>query len=126
MTGQLHLTQHADLVSVLRLPKTGFRLELKRQLGVKYVRMLMRACAIGGIIQLDLHRVRAPWWQTRSGARQARRRLGSGPEQEGHPIKMRMTVVVVFKTRVLLIGQTMSSGSAVISDLACFKDEGQL
>jgi hypothetical protein len=44
--------------------------------------------------------------------------------QEGHPIKMRMTVVDGFKTKSVAdwVKRHIASGSAVISDgLACFK-----
>ncbi len=89
-------------------------MELKRQLGVKYdtawmlKHKLLQAMKesddkqpISGIIQLD----DVYWGGERRGGkrgrgRQARRRLWQQAlNKEGHPIKMRMTVVDGFKTK---------------------------
>ena len=81
---------------------------------------------ISGIIQLDdVTGVASAVVANGVGARQARRRCAAvALGKEGHPIKMRMTVVDGFKTKSVAdwAKRHIASGSAVISDgLACFK-----
>ena len=115
-------------------------MELKRQLGVKYdtawmlKHKLLQAMKesddkqpISGIIQLD----DVYWGGERRGGKRGRGAAGKTPfvaavalNKEGHPIKMRMTVVDGFKTKSVAdwAKRHIASGSAVISDgLACFK-----
>ena len=80
-----------------------------------------------GIIQLD----DVYWGGERRGGKRGRGAAGKTPfvaavalNKEGHPIKMRMTVVDGFKTKSVAdwAKRHIASGSAVISDgLACFK-----
>ncbi|WP_440610449.1 IS1595 family transposase [Aeromonas hydrophila] len=82
---------------------------------------------ISGIIQLD----DVYWGGERRGGKRGRAAAGKTPfvaavalNKEGHPIKMRMTVVDGFKTKSVAdwAKRHIASGSAVISDgLACFK-----
>ncbi|MEH8244380.1 IS1595 family transposase, partial [Aeromonas veronii] len=82
---------------------------------------------ISGIIQLD----DVYWGGERRGGKRGRGAAGKTPfvaavalNKEGHPIKMRMTVVDGFKTKSVAdwAKRHIASGSAVISDgLACFK-----
>ncbi|MCF3099939.1 IS1595 family transposase, partial [Aeromonas australiensis] len=82
---------------------------------------------ISGIIQLD----DVYWGGERRGGKRGRGAAGKTPfvaavalNKEGHPIKMRMTVVDGFKTKSIAdwAKRHVASGSAVISDgLACFK-----
>ena len=115
-------------------------MELKRQLGVKYdtawmlKHKLLQSMKesddkqpISGIIQLD----DVYWGGERRGGKRGRGAAGKTPfvaavalNKEGHPIKMRMTVVDGFKTKSVAdwAKRHIASGSAVISDgLACFK-----
>ena len=81
---------------------------------------------ISGIIQLD----DVYWGGERRGGKRGRGAAGKTPfvaavalNKEGHPIKMRMTVVDGFKTRSIAdwAKRHVASGSAVISDgLSCF------
>ena len=115
-------------------------MELKRQLGVKYdtAWMLKAQTAanmkesddkqpISGIIQLDdVTGVASAVVANRVGARQAKTPFVAAValNKEGHPIKMRMTVVDGFKTKSVAdwAKRHIASGSAVISDgLACFQ-----
>ena len=128
-------------MQLLSQTKTGLSaMELKRQLDVKYdtawmlKHKLLQAMKesddkqpISGIIQLD----DVYWGGERRGGKRGRGAAGKTPfvaavalNKEGHPIKMRMTVVDGFKTNVIAdwAKRHLASGSAVISDgLACFK-----
>ncbi len=138
---KLPLTKWFLAMHLLSQTKTGLSaMELKRQLGVKYdtawmlKHKLLQAMKesddkqpISGIIQLD----DVYWGGERRGGKRGRGAAGKTPfvaavalNKEGHPIKMRMTVVDGFKTKSVAdwAKRHIASGSAVISDgLACFK-----
>ncbi|HHQ4627019.1 TPA: IS1595-like element ISKpn3 family transposase [Aeromonas veronii] len=138
---KLPLTKWFLAMHLLSQTKTGLSaMELKRQLGVKYdtawmlKHKLLQAMKesddkqpISGIIQLD----DVYWGGERRGGKRGRGAAGKRPfvaavalNKEGHPIKMRMTVVDGFKTKSVAdwAKRHIASGSAVISDgLACFK-----
>lgn len=119
---------------LLSQTKTGLSvMELKRQLGVihntAWMLKLLQAMKeyddkqpICGSIQLD----DVSW-----GGKRWRDAAGKAPfvaavarNKKGHPIKIRMTVVNVFKTKTITdwAKRHVASASAVISDgLACFK-----
>ncbi len=119
---KLPLTKWFLAMHLLSQTKTGLSaMELKRQLGVKYDTAWMlknkRPQAtkesddkqpISGIIQLD----DVYWGGKRRGGKRGRGAAGKTPfvaavalNKEGHPIKMRMTMVDGFKPSPLLIGQ---------------------
>ncbi len=131
---KLPLTKWFLAMHLLSQTKTGLSaMELKRQLGVKYdtawmlKHKLLQAMKesddkqpISGIIQLD----DVYWGGERRGGKRGRGAAGKTPfvaavalNKEGHPIKMRMTVVDGFKTKSIAdwAKRHVASGSAVIS-----------
>jgi len=130
---------------LLSQTKTGLSaMELKRQLGVKYdtawmlKHKLLQTMKesddkqpISGILLDDVYWRGVAWRGECRGGKRGRGAAGKTPfvaavalNKEGHPIKIRMTVVDGFKTKSIADWAKwhVANGSAVISyGLACFK-----
>lgn len=139
-SSKLPLTKWFMAMHLLSQSKTGLSAtELKRQLGVNYdtawklKHKLLQGMKeaddkrpISGIIQLD----DVYWGGERRGGKRGRGAAGKTPfvaavalNEQGHPVKMRMTVVKGFRTGVMKQWgkRHLAPGSVVISDkLACF------
>lgn len=138
---KLPLTKWFMAIHLLTQSKTGLSaMELKRQLGVNYdtawkmKHKLLQAMKesedkskIGGIVQLD----DVYWGGERRGGKRGRGAGGKTPflaavalNEEGHPVRMKMTVVEGFKTKVIAqwSEKYVKSDTIVISDgLPCFR-----
>lgn len=138
---KLPLTKWFMAIHLLTQSKTGLSaMELKRQLGVNYdtawmlKHKLLQAMKekddqhpIGGIVQLD----DAYWGGERRGGKRGRGAAGKTPfvaavelNEEGHPVRMKLSVVKGFKSKVIAkwSERHIKPQTIVISDsLACFR-----